>query len=98
MTNIFVVAAIISITFLLAKFLEMRYIEKESKPLKLLIRDAFLVYFSVIISNFIIWEVISDIIRIEIITYLIILKITRNNINIKPIPYSIFREIVCTNS
>ena len=53
MTNIFVVAAIISITFLLAKFLEMRYIEKESKPLKLLIRDSFLVYFSVIIANFI---------------------------------------------
>jgi hypothetical protein len=53
MRNIFVVAAIISITFLLAKFLEMRYIEKESKPLKLLIRDAFLVYFSVIIANFV---------------------------------------------
>lgn len=54
MTNIFVVAAVISIIFLLVKFLEMRYIEKESKPLKYLIRDAFLVYFSVIISNFII--------------------------------------------
>jgi hypothetical protein len=57
MTNIFVVAAIISITFLLAKFLEMRYIEKESKPLKLLIRDAFLVYFSVIIANFILEQI-----------------------------------------
>jgi len=53
MTSIFVVAAIISIIFLLAKFLEMRYIEKESKPLKLLIRDSFLVYFSVIIANFV---------------------------------------------
>lgn len=57
MTNIFVIAAIISITFLLIKFLEMRYIEKESKPLKLLIRDAFLVYFSVIIANFIIEQI-----------------------------------------
>jgi hypothetical protein len=57
MENIFVVAAIISITFLLAKFLEMRYIEKESKPLKLLIRDAFLVYFSVIIANFVIDQI-----------------------------------------
>lgn len=55
--NIFVVAAIISITFLLAKFLEMRYIEKESKPLKFLIRDAFLVYFSVIVSNFVIVQI-----------------------------------------
>ena len=53
MTNIFVSAAIISIVFLLAKFLEMRYIEKESKPLKLLIRDSFLVYFSVIIAHFV---------------------------------------------
>ena len=43
MENTFVIAAIISITFLLAKFLEMRYIEKESKPLKFLMRDAFLV-------------------------------------------------------
>lgn len=54
MENIFFLAAIISITFLIAKFIEMRFIEKESKPLKNLIKDALLVYFSVIISNFII--------------------------------------------
>jgi hypothetical protein len=57
MSNIFVVSAVISITFLLAKFLEMRYIEKESKPLKVLIRDAFVVYFSVIISNFVMEQI-----------------------------------------
>jgi hypothetical protein len=57
MNNIFVISAIISITFLLVKFFEMRYIEKESKPLKLLIRDAFLVYFSVIMANFIIEQI-----------------------------------------
>lgn len=57
MINIFILATIISITFLLAKFLEMRYIEKGSKPLKLLIRDAFLVYFSVIIANFVIDQI-----------------------------------------
>jgi len=57
MKNIFVVSAIISITFLLVKFLEMRYIEKESKPLKFLIRDAFLVYFSVIIAHFVIEQI-----------------------------------------
>lgn len=62
MTNIFVLAAIISIVFLLTKFLEMRYIEKESKPLKLLIRDSFLVYFSVIIANFVI-DQISPVIK-----------------------------------
>ena len=62
MTNIFIVAAIISITFFVAKFLEMRFIEKESKPLKLLIRDTLLVYFSVIIGNFVL-EQINPIIR-----------------------------------
>jgi uncharacterized membrane protein len=53
MTSIFIIAAVISFTFLVIKFLEMRYIEKESKPLKLLIRDTLLVYFSVILANFI---------------------------------------------
>lgn len=55
--SIFIIAAIIAVTFLLVKFLEMRYIEKESKPLKLLIRDTFLVYFSVIIADFVINQV-----------------------------------------
>ena len=44
MASVFIIAGVISITFL---------IEKESKPLKLLIRDALVVYFSVIVSNFI---------------------------------------------
>ena len=57
MTSIFVVAAVISITFFLVKFFEMRYVEKESKPLKFLIRDALLVYFSVICANFIIEQI-----------------------------------------
>lgn len=53
MDNIFIIAAVISIVFLIAKFLEMRFVEKESKPLKLLIRDALIVYFSVVSANFI---------------------------------------------
>lgn len=53
MTSIFITATIISVTFLIVKFLEMRYVEKDSKPLKLLIRDSILVYFSVIIANFV---------------------------------------------
>jgi hypothetical protein len=53
MASAFIIAGVISITFLVAKFLEMRYIERESKPLKFLIRDALVVYFSVIIANFI---------------------------------------------
>lgn len=53
MSNIFVVAGIISFTYFLAKFIEMRFIEKESKPLKILIRDSLIVYFSVITANFV---------------------------------------------
>lgn len=57
MNNIFITAAIISIIFLLSKFVEMRFIEKENKPLKLLIRDALIVYFSVISGYFILEQV-----------------------------------------
>jgi len=53
MDNIFLVAGIISVIFFIAKFLEMRYIDEESKPLKLLIRDALVVYVSVVIGSFI---------------------------------------------
>ena len=44
----FIIATIISVIFLIVKFIEMRFIDKENKPLKFLIRDAILVYFSVI--------------------------------------------------
>ena len=53
MENIFLVAGIISVIFFVVKFLEMRYVEKESKPLKLLIRDSLVVYVSVVSGNFI---------------------------------------------
>ena len=54
MENIFLVAAVISVIFFIAKFLEMRYIDKEPKPLKFLIRDSLLVYVSVVAGSFII--------------------------------------------
>ena len=53
MDNIFIIAAVISIVFLVSKFIEMRFVDNESKPLKLLIRDTLLVYFSVISGYFI---------------------------------------------
>jgi ABC-type phosphate transport system permease subunit len=54
MDNIFLVAGIISVIFFIAKFLEMQYIENESKPLKVLIRDTLVVYVSVVFGFFII--------------------------------------------
>ena len=53
MNNIFIIAAVVSVTFLITKFIEMRFIDKDAKPLKFLIRDALLVYVSVIMGHFI---------------------------------------------
>jgi len=53
MDNIFIIATVISVIFLITKFIEMRFVDSESKPLKLLIRDTLLVYFSVISGYFI---------------------------------------------
>ena len=63
MTNIFLIAGVISLLFFIGKFLEMRYVDKEPKPLKLLIRDSLLVYVSVVLGYFIVDQlqpVISD--------------------------------------
>jgi hypothetical protein len=54
MDNIFLVALIISFVFFIGKFLEMRYVDKEPKPLKLLVRDTLLVYVSVVFGTFVI--------------------------------------------
>lgn len=53
MDNIFLVAGIISVIFFIGKFLEMRYVDQEPKPLKILIRDSLLVYVSVVTGSFI---------------------------------------------
>jgi hypothetical protein len=51
--NIFFNAGIISVVFFIVKFVEMRFVEKESKPLKYLIKDTLLVFFSVVTGFFI---------------------------------------------
>ena len=53
MDNIFLVSGIISVIFFIAKFLEMRYVDDEPKPLKILIRDSLVVYVSVVFGSFI---------------------------------------------
>jgi hypothetical protein len=53
MENIFFIACIISLVFLVFKFIEMRFVDKESKPLKHLIRDTLLVYTSVVLGSFV---------------------------------------------
>jgi hypothetical protein len=66
MDNIFLAAGIISVIFFIAKFVEMQYVDREPKPLKILIRDALLVYVSVISGCFILEQLRPVINEIEI--------------------------------
>ena len=57
MDNIFTIATLISIIFFIAKFIENKYLDKDNvKPIKLIVRDTLLVYFSVICGHFIIQQ------------------------------------------
>ena len=54
MNKMFVNAGIIAVVYLLIKFVEMRMILKEARPIKELIRDTIMVYLSAIAGMFII--------------------------------------------
>lgn len=54
--NVFLFAGIISVIFVLVKLAEMKFIDKEPKPMKLLVRDALVVYVSVVIGDFMLNE------------------------------------------
>ena len=54
MDNTFLIAGIVAGIFFIIKFVGMRVVDKESKPLKLLIRDSLVVYISVIGGGFIV--------------------------------------------
>jgi len=49
----FILASVIAIVYVLFLFLEMRFILKENKPMKGLLRDGLLVYLSVLLGDFI---------------------------------------------
>jgi len=68
MDNIYFTAGVISFIYLILKFIEMRFIDKESKPLKLLLRDTLLVFFSILGGHFILDQlnpVIDKVIQTE---------------------------------
>ena len=48
----FVLASVIAIVYFVFRFLEMRFIIKENKPLKVMLRDGLLVYLSVLVGDF----------------------------------------------
>jgi len=63
----FMLSTAVSIIYLLIRFIEMRFITKETKPLKTLIRDALLVYISSL-SGFYILQNITPVVQANIST------------------------------
>lgn len=61
MENIFIYAGIISAIYFIVKFIEMKYVDQESKPLKMLVRDTVMVYASVILGDFVMTQVGSKV-------------------------------------
>ena len=57
MGNIFIIASVIAFFYLIIKFIEMRFIEKDNKPIKVLIKDTLVVYLCVILGNFIVGQI-----------------------------------------
>jgi hypothetical protein len=53
MMNHIITSVVISFVYLIFKFIEMRFIEEENKPLKLLIRDTAFVFVSSLVGFFI---------------------------------------------
>ena len=51
--SIFLTAVAVSVAYLVFRFIEMRLILKENKPIKLLARDTLIVYLSVLLGNFV---------------------------------------------
>lgn len=50
--NVFVIPIIITLLFCIAKFIEMKFIDKYSKPLKFVIRDATIVFVCSLLATF----------------------------------------------
>ena len=51
--SIFLTAVAVAVAYLIFRFIEMRFILKENKPLKVLTRDTLLVYLSVLLGHFV---------------------------------------------
>ena len=54
--SIFFTGVAIAAVYLIFRFIEMRFILKENKPLKVLARDTLLVYLSVVLGHFVLQQ------------------------------------------
>jgi len=56
MEKVFILSIIITCLFVIIKILEMKYVDKEWKPLKNIIRDAVIVFVCSIIGSFLLFQ------------------------------------------
>ena len=59
--SMFVIGVVISVVYIIFKFIEMKYILKE-KSIKTLVRDSVIVYISVVVGYYTLTQISSDII------------------------------------
>jgi hypothetical protein len=52
MDKVFIISIFVTLLFCVIKFIEMRYLEKDTKPLKFFVRDAIIVFLSGVASTF----------------------------------------------
>ena len=52
-SSVFLTAVAVAASYLIFRFIEMRIILKENKPLKILARDTLIVYLSVVLGTFV---------------------------------------------
>ena len=57
MDNAFIFAGFISFLYFIAKFVEMRFVDQESRPLKQLVRDTVLVFICAVIGTYIVEQI-----------------------------------------
>ena len=61
MEKVFILSIIVTCIFVFLKVLEMKFVDKEWKPLKGIIRDAFFVFISSAIGGFLLFQVDSSV-------------------------------------
>ncbi len=52
MENLFLIAVVSTLLFLIIKFVEMKYLDQEMKPMKVIVRDAVIVFVSSIVASY----------------------------------------------
>lgn len=63
MEKVFIISIIITFLYCLIKFLEMKFIEKEFKPVKTIVRDAIIIMFCSIVSTYLYFNIDTNVVN-----------------------------------